>query len=542
MDLDDDFEIMSISPDEHHNWSRISQISRHPTNGGLVRITTINGRSTTATLSHSFLTRNDSFGVIPIKGAELSIGTIVPVLVGDSCQWEAITELEFIEGNPDEFVYDFTVPGNESFLVDNGIFVHNTLNTFHTAGSASKAQLTTGVPRFKELLSISQSIKSPQVTVVLQDEYAYDKERAKSVLNHITITTIRDLTLSTEIYFDRDSIKGIKSCNSEDDKFLNLYRVFSDLYSIPSDSERNPWVLRIRLDKRKMMDKGIQMLDINHAITSKLNIDKEDISCMFSDDNAGDLVLRIQCINPVDEADDCDEEDKICVLKALEKTILNEIVLRGVKGIHSGSMYPETQNYKYNPLTNNFEQKTHWIVKTNGTNLEDILVQQGVDPYRSVSNDIVEVYNLLGIEAARNVLIKEIHEVLSDSYVNSRHIVLLADVMTNRGTLMSIDRHGINKSDRGPLAKCSFEETPDVIARAAIFGELDKLNGVSANIMVGQEVPIGTGSVDVLFDEEMYREYISKEEEEITEEEAAELTEEGKFAEEYCKPSNFTDF
>ena len=83
-------------------------------------------------------------------------------------------------------------------------------------------------------------------------------------------------------------------------------------------------------------------------------------------------------------------------------------------------------------------------------------------------------------------------------------INLLVDIMTNKGTLMSVDRHGINKSDRGPLAKCSFEETPDIIAKAAIFGELDKIKSVSANIMVGQEPPIGTGSIDVIFDEEQY--------------------------------------
>jgi len=75
---------------------------------------------------------------------------------------------------------------------------------------------------------------------------------------------------------------------------------------------------------------------------------------------------------------------------------------------------------------------------------------------------------------------------------------------------MSIDRHGINKSDRGPLAKCSFEETPDIIARAAIFGELDKIQSVSSNIMLGQEVPIGTGSIDILFDEEKYYEHLSQ--------------------------------
>ena len=125
--------------------------------------------------------------------------------------------------------------------------------------------------------------------------------------------------------------------------------------------------------------------------------------------------------------------------------------------------------------------------------------------------DIYEVYDTLGLEAARQVLAKEIFDVFdfAGSYVNSRHINLLVDIITNRGFLMSIDRHGINKSDRGPLAKCSFEETPDIIARAAIFGELDKIQSVSANIMLGQEVPIGTGATELVFDEEKYFQNVS---------------------------------
>jgi hypothetical protein len=81
--------------------------------------------------------------------------------------------------------------------------------------------------------------------------------------------------------------------------------------------------------------------------------------------------------------------------------------------------------------------------------------------------------------------------------------------MTNRGSIMAIDRHGINRSERGPLAKCSFEETPDIISKAAVFGEYDKISGVSSNIMLGQEVRAGTGFSDILFDENEYLKHIS---------------------------------
>ena len=171
------------------------------------------------------------------------------------------------------------------------------------------------------------------------------------------------------------------------------------------------------------------------------------------------------------------------------------------------------------------------------SNLEDILTHPCINPYETTSNNIWEVYRCLGIEAARTMLYNEISNVfeMSGAYVNSRHISLLVDIMTNKGTLMSVDRHGINKSDRGPLAKCSFEETPDIIAKAAIFGEVDKIKSVSANIMVGQEPPIGTGSIDVLFDEEFYFKNIrnvSEKEEEIKEQKQNINVDE--FTEQYC--------
>ena len=133
------------------------------------------------------------------------------------------------------------------------------------------------------------------------------------------------------------------------------------------------------------------------------------------------------------------------------------------------------------------------------------------------------------------MLFEEINSVfsMSSAYVNARHINLLVDIMTNKGSLMPMDRHGINKSDRGPLAKCSFEETPDIIAKAAIFGELDKVRSVSANIMLGQEVPIGTGAVDILFDEEKYFENLIPEIDE-PESEDEELGDKDTFVSKYC--------
>ena len=244
---------------------------------------------------------------------------------------------------------------------------------------------------------------------------------------------------------------------------------------------------------------GISMQDIYYKI--KLYYD-EHIECYFSDDNSDELIFRIKLTDDEKEKNNkYDKNDIITELKALEQNIVENIIIKGVDGIKKVILL-EDKDSKYNPLNGVFENNEEWYMETNGNNLLEILIQKDVDSNRTISNDINEVYETLGIEAARQVLLNEINEVLEGEGVNFRHLSLLVDTMTNRGTLLSIDRHGINRSDIGPFAKCSFEETSDMLIKAGIFGEFDKVNGVSANIMLGQIPPCGTGDSEIFMDEE----------------------------------------
>ena len=243
-----------------------------------------------------------------------------------------------------------------------------------------------------------------------------------------------------------------------------------------------------------MLDKSILMADIYHAIMPKF---ESDIHCVFSDDNSSNLIMRIQIKESKNDTKKyMDNDDMITVLKTLERSILNEIVLKGIKNIKKASMSKQ-DIHKY--VDGKFVKQSEWVIDTDGSNFIEVLSHPSVDYERSLTNDIQEIYTTLGVEAVRQALIDEIIDVISfdGTYVNHRHVSLLANIM-------SIDRHGINKSERGPLAKCSFEETPDILAKAALFGECDPITGVSANIMLGQEVNCGTGHVDLLFDEEQY--------------------------------------
>jgi len=145
------------------------------------------------------------------------------------------------------------------------------------------------------------------------------------------------------------------------------------------------------------------------------------------------------------------------------------------------------------------EEKGEWVIRTDGSNLPKALDVFGVDPTRTITNHIHEIAKTLGIEAARNVIIKEAMGVLEEQGldVDIRHVMLVADIMTATGEVRQIGRHGISGEKSSVLARAAFEITVPNIVDAAIKGESDPLRGVTENVIVGQSIPIGTGLVDL---------------------------------------------
>lgn len=185
--------------------------------------------------------------------------------------------------------------------------------------------------------------------------------------------------------------------------------------------------------------------------------------------------------------------------------MLGAIGLRGIAGIRK--VYIVERSEKRIQADGTFLICREWGLDTDGINLMQVMSQEGVDARKTYSNNTVEIMQVLGIEATRAALLKELRNVIEfdGSYVNYRHLALLCDVMTNRGHLMAITRHGINRAETGALMRCSFEETVEILMEAAAVGELDDCRGVAENIMLGQIAPLGTGEFDVLLDEEMLK-------------------------------------
>jgi DNA-directed RNA polymerase II subunit RPB1 len=386
-----------------------------------------------------------------------------------------------------------------------------TLDSFHVSGTAAAVKATSGVPRLKEILSATKKTKTPTLIIYMKNDISCvvnpvknsngdfndsridaTKDHAMNIKNSIEITKLSDILEYSEIYWDNGEY--YETNIEEDQGIMNIYKEFEELNGLTCRSRSSsPWVLRLVFNKQKMVSYKLKMIDIYTKLNSAYD---KYIDCVYSDDNAEECVFRIKLTELA-----LKDGDEIATIKAIEHNIVHQILLKGYKGIKKVSLNKKKYT-RYNDDTNNFDDILEWVLDTDGTNLIELLANPNIDSTRTISNDIREIYDTLGIEAARYALYKELLVVTNEGSMNYRHMSLLIDTMTYKGHLMPIDRHGINRGDIGPLAKSSFEETTDMLINASIFAEYDKVNGVSANVMLGQQPPCGTGDSKILIDEE----------------------------------------
>jgi DNA-directed RNA polymerase II subunit RPB1 len=371
-----------------------------------------------------------------------------------------------------------------------------TLNTFHFAGVASKSNVTRGVPRIEEILSLSANPKNPSVTVYLKEVDEMSKERAQHFMNILEHTKLSDITKQVDICFE-------PTPREEDRGFIRQVTEFNELLQDCATSEPEPdtpWVLRIELNEEEMLNRNITMDDVNFAIKQS---DFQELPCIYSDYNAEKLIFRIKPIDPKKVKNRARSAfyamDYVYNLKEVQMKLMN-VALRGIKNIKKVNIRTVKNNVKF--VNGNYETQEIWVLDTVGTNFLDILGLDYIDASRTVSNDIRETNDVLGIEAARESIYSELKEVIEfdGAYINHHHMSLLCDRMTCVHPMMSVCRHGVNKDDIGVIAKASFEETPEMFFRAAMHGSLDNMRGISANVMTGQEGYYGTASFKVLLD------------------------------------------
>ena len=475
-------EVPSLDTDEQIRWKHIEAVSRHASPDEILLIELESGRSIRATKAHSFVTRRDG-DVLPVAGETLVVGDVLPTVgsydhasgsisvplqsqsvaadggtvepntnitanaerdstsitsagIIGSATWERISSIETVAPEY-EYVYDLSVSGLETFTTGEGVVTHNTMNTFHYAGVA-EIDVTQGLPRLIELVDARKTPDTPTMTVYLEEEYANERPRAHEVVWQMEATKILAL--------------GDISTNVAD----MLVQVDLNAETL---NERWPTIGDSDLIAEEVQD----IIENNLGVSTR----REKMLIEFGPS----------------------EPSYRRLLQLVEE--LRDIVFKGLEDISRVVIRKED-----NERTNGEE----FVLYTEGSALGDVLPIEGVDASRTTSNNIHEVHRNLGIEAARESIINETMETLREQGlddVNVRHLMLVADIMTNRGEIESIGRHGISGSKDSVLARAAFEVTVNHLLDAAVHGEEDDLEGVIENVIVGKPVAIGTGDVDL---------------------------------------------
>jgi len=317
-----------------------------------------------------------------------------------------------------------------------------TMNTFHYAGVA-EIDVTQGLPRLIELVDARKTPDTPMMTVHLDGVYAEDRERAHEVVWQIEATKILAL--------------GDVSTNVAD------------------------MLVRIDLNEETLAERWPTIDDIDDiagrvagTIESELGVET---------DRPATTVIQF---GP-------EEPSYRQLLQLVED--LREIVFKGIEEISRVVIRKEELDD-----TQSGGGREEFILYTEGSNLKKVLDIEGVDASRTTCNNIHEIHNNLGIEAAREAIIEETMNTLEEQGlddVNIRHLMLVADIMTNTGDIESIGRHGISGNKDSVLARAAFEVTVNHLLDAAIHGEVDDLDGVTENVIVGKPIKLGTGDVDL---------------------------------------------
>jgi DNA-directed RNA polymerase II subunit RPB1 len=376
-----------------------------------------------------------------------------------------------------------------------------TLNTFHLAGVAAKSNVTRGVPRLKELLKVTQNPKATSLTVYLKPEYRGSKEHAREVAQDLELTLLKDIVTKAAIYYDP---KDESSILEEDRDFIKFFKEFEAVSNPATEAEEDgepieawsKYILRLELDREKMFNKNISMEDINLVFRERFG---EEINTVYSDFNSPRLIMRIRIAIEPPENPDAASLDHLTGIKKIQNKLLTSVVIRGVPGIKAVT-YRKSNDYM-DLVGGAYQPFEEYVLDTHGSNIQEVINHPMVDAQRIYTTHVYDVLDIMGIEAARTILLYEIRGLFEEVGLNFRHLGLLCDVMTRSGRLMSVDRYGINKNDIGPLAKASFEETEKILLKAALFGEVDPITGVSANIMTGQPIRGGTAFSQIMLDE-----------------------------------------
>jgi len=374
--------------------------------------------------------------------------------------FDTIVNIEFVEAT-NGLVYDFTISKTKIFNLFNGLAL---FDTFHKCGSGDKT-VTTGVPRIEELLNATKDPKSVNCIAFMKDKHKSIHDMRKTIGHNIVEISFQKISKSYKIIVNKTP--------------ENWYEAFKILYGDEVTQFSDCISIKINMDV--LYEYQLDLEIISQIISNKYS----DMICVFSPDNIGqiDIFVDTSDINlPTNRLlfINSDNVKEIYLEEVVQPTLYN-IIICGIPGI---------KNIYFNDDETSFE--------TNGSNFQELLGLPFIDSTQTVSNNVWDIYNILGVEATRQFLIEEFMSIMEG--INKCHIQLLAEKMTFNGSISSISRYTMRNEECGPMGKASFEETMDNFLKAGLYGEQEETKGVSASIICGKIAHIGSGVCELIID------------------------------------------
>ena len=391
--------------------------------------------------------------------------------------WDKIVDIDVINNTEKyykhPYVYDFSVKDNETFTLLSGIVVHNTLNSFHKAGSCDKV-VVTGVPRVEELLNATKDPKATNCIVFMKDVHKTIKQVRKTIGYNLVELTFGKISKSYRIMKNKE--------------IEPWYESFKIMYGDEFTKYTDCISLKINMDI--LFEYKLNMEIIRNILLHEYT----DMACVFSPDNIGQIDIFVDTSNielPENRLVFINSKNAIEIyLEEVVQPILYKIIICGIEGI---------QAVYFREDINSFE--------TDGSNFQKILGLPFIDPSKTTSNNVWDIYESLGIEATRQFLIEEFMGIMEG--INICHIQLLVEKMTHGGNISSISRYTMRTEESGPFSKASFEETMDNFIRAGFYGQKEETKGVSSSIICGKRSQIGTGLCELIINVDALTEKLS---------------------------------
>ena len=360
-------------------------------------------------------------------------------------------------------------------------FTQSSLNSFHSSG-LRKANLTGGLKRIEELLNVTKKPHTPSLTIF------FDPKQ----INTQSLQDVRKVCFEKVIW---QRLSQIEFDPNELGSFYSIHSILCD----ESYKQSSKWRIRLHLNNEKMWKSNITISYIVGIIEANINCNYR-LSFVWSSDLEGilDIWIHEQFLQNVSNI--------LSKIKHVKQEKIDEIE-KYVNGPNNQQMKLFCKKMLFNilnlPITgiNQVEdvffsksKKNEWYIDTIGGDLKDMLTKDFIDVKQSSSNNVWEILNIFGIDAAREFLKQEF---LKQIKINPRHLELLINVMTHSGKLRSVSRHGIDRKEVGPLTKASFEQPIDNFLISATLAERDNISSVSAAVMVGKLSNIGTNAFGV---------------------------------------------